>query len=94
MRLKRFEEEYRTTPLLLPPELLRAIEEIHDHPLKQSAIDTLNRQLRSGIDDQALVNLVLQLREADRLCIVPIDDDDSPPEPRIICSLGLWEGHS
>ena len=44
------------------PELLKAIEEIYKYPLLQSATDTLNRQLKSGIGDQALAELVISLR--------------------------------
>jgi hypothetical protein len=38
--------------------------------LRESAKDTLNRQLRSGIDNEQLVQLVVDLRADDRLCIV------------------------
>ena len=51
-------------------ELRRAIEDIYRYPLRQGATDTLNRQLRSGISDQALAELVIALRDEDRLCIV------------------------
>jgi SNF2 family DNA or RNA helicase len=68
-------------------ELKRAIDEIYRYPLRQTAIDTLNRQLRSGISDQQLADLVVQLRNDDKLCI--IHDDFHPNEPKIICSMGL-----
>ena len=47
-----------------------------------------NRQLRSGIDDEALVQLVIALRDEDRLCIVSEEEIDQ--EPQIICSMGLF----
>ena len=50
-------------------------------------MDTLNRQLHSGISDQNLAELVIALRDEDRLCIV--HDEDKHQEPRIICSMGL-----
>lgn len=68
-------------------EIQKALEEIYRYPLRQSAIDTLNRQLRSGISDQDLAELVLALRDEDRLCI--IHEEGETEEPRIICSLGL-----
>ena len=67
--------------------LRRAIDDIYKYPLRQAAVDTLNRQLKSGISDEVLADLVVKLREDDRLCIV--HEEDEPQEPRIICSLGL-----
>ena len=69
-------------------ELLRTIEDIYRYPLRQSAIDTLNRQLRSGISDDTLAQLVIALRDEDRLCLVH-EEDEEVREPRIICSMGL-----
>lgn len=85
-RLKRHAERVRGTLFDLP-ELGKAIEEIYRFPLRQSATDTLNRQMKSGIDDEKLAELVLALREEDRLCL--LHDDDHSGEPQIICSLGL-----
>lgn len=85
-RLKRYAEEVKGT-LFETPDLLKTIDEIYRHPLRQAATDTLNRQLRSGISDQSLAELVIALREEDRLCLV--HDDDASFEPRIICSMGL-----
>jgi hypothetical protein len=70
------------------PELHKAIDEIYRYPLRQSATDTLNRQLKSGISDQDLVTLVLALRDDGRLCV--IHEEEQLREPRIICSLGLF----
>lgn len=85
-RLKRYAAEMKGT-LFESSELLRAIDDVYRYPLRQSAVDTLNRQLKSGIGDSALVSLVLALREEGRLCI--IEEDEDRHEPRIICSLGL-----
>src|SRR5262245_65335370 len=51
-----------TTLFRSTPELLRAIEEIYRFPLCESARDTLNRQLKSGIDRADLADLVLALQ--------------------------------
>jgi len=89
MRLKRFIDEHESTPLFISDEHRRALHDIYRNPLTPLAIDTLNRQMRSGISDQDLAGLVLQLRDEDRLSIG--QDDDVDEEPRIICSLGLWD---
>ena len=68
-------------------ELNRAIKEIYDHPLKQSALDKLNRQLKSGIEDYLLAELVTTLSQADMLC--NIQHEAQKGEPQIICSMGL-----
>ncbi len=69
--------------------LKRTVDEIYRYPLRQTAIDTLNRQLKSGISDQQLAEVAIQLREDDRLCIV--HEESHPHEPKIICSMGLWD---
>ncbi|OGL44939.1 MAG: NgoFVII family restriction endonuclease [Candidatus Schekmanbacteria bacterium RBG_16_38_10] len=85
-RLKRYAEEVKGT-LFESQELLKAIDDIYRYPLRQTAIDTLNRQLRSGISDETLAQLVIALRDDGRLCI--IHEEERTQEPRIICSMGL-----
>lgn len=85
-RLKRYANQVKGT-LFDSQELHKTIEEIYRYPLRQSATDTLNRQLRSGVSDEALAALVMALREEDRLCL--IHEEEVTQEPRIICSLGL-----
>jgi superfamily II DNA or RNA helicase len=85
-RLKRYAEEVKGT-LFDSPALLKTIDEIYRYPLRQTSTDTLNRQLRSGISDQSLAELVMALREEDRLCL--IHEEEQNFEPRIICSMGL-----
>lgn len=85
-RLRQHADQYKGT-LFDSKELLKAIDDIYRFPLRQSASDTLGRQLRSGVSDNVLVELVLALREDDRLTIS--HEDREHGEPQIICSLGL-----
>ena len=87
-RLKSYAQSMRGT-IFASDELSKAIDEIYRYPLRQSAIDTLNRQLKSGIGDRALAELVVGLRMDDRFCIV--NEDGDKREPMIICSLGLFQ---
>ena len=85
-RLKAYEDYLRDSGFA-NLELSRAIEELYGYPLFQSAIDTLNRQMRSGIKDPQLATLVTSLRADGRLCNVT--EDTTKAEPVIVCSLGL-----
>jgi hypothetical protein len=87
-RLKRYAEEVKGT-LFDSQELRRAIDEIYRYPLRQSAADTLNRQLRSSVEDTVLAQLVITLRDEDRLCLVNEEEHAQAQKPRIICSMGL-----
>jgi hypothetical protein len=85
-RLKRYADLVKGS-LFDTPQLAKTIEDIYRYPLRQSAIDTLNRQLRAGISDEKLAELAMALRDDDRLCI--IHEEEQIQEPQIICSMGL-----
>lgn len=85
-RLKHYAEQVKGT-LFESQELHKAIDDIYRYPLRQSAVDALNRQLRSGISDEALAQLVIALRDEGRLC--QIHEEEQAQDPRIICSMGL-----
>jgi len=87
MRLDRYCKEYENT-LFVNDALKKAVDDIYKYPFKEFARETLNRQLKAGISDEELVNLVVSLREEDKLCIVNLDEMPNK-EPQIICSLGL-----
>jgi hypothetical protein len=75
-------------PRPLPPRV-HAPHLRHPWAIRSGATDTLNRQLRSGINDAQLAELVIALRDDDRLSIV--DNEEQARDPQIICSLGLYE---
>ena len=94
-RLKRFRDGVgNKRDLFITDEYVRRIdrvlEEIYRYPLLQSATDTLNRQIKAGIGDHSLFELVFSLREDSRLCIV--EDEEQQREPKLICSMGLMGG--
>lgn len=86
-RLKDYADEVKGS-LFDTDILLKSIDEIYRYPLRQSAVDSLNRQLRAGIDNMALADLVIALSQDDRLCVVDLENEVQ--EPKIICSLGLF----
>jgi superfamily II DNA or RNA helicase len=88
-RLRTFADADRGS-LFESQELLRAVEEIYRFPLFDFARDTLNRQLKAGVSDPDLVELVLTLRREGRLC--QIQDEKVRQEPHILCSIGLVSG--
>jgi len=78
----------QSAPLLIPKELERTIDDIYKYPLRESARDALNRQFKAGISDEALAELAMALRGDGRLSL--IQEESEAQEPRILCSLGLF----
>jgi Helicase conserved C-terminal domain/PLD-like domain len=92
-RLKRWvSEQGNERSLFVTEHFFRDVEksmgDIYEFPLFQSTIDALNRQLKSGISDAKLAEMVVAFREDGRLCMKQ-DKDDAQNEMRIICSMGL-----
>jgi len=85
-RLKDYAANVKDSLFDIKP-LHHAIDAIYEAPLTEAARDLLNREMKSGIEAEKLVELVLSLHEEDRLC-VPRDDAEAR-EPKIICSLGI-----
>ncbi len=68
--------------------LERTIDDIYRHPLRSTAADTLNRQLKAGISDELLAELAIALRADERLSL--IQEEGEEHEPHILCSMGLF----
>lgn len=90
-RLKRYRESLQQNPTLFSGELLNRLETAFDalyrYPLRGSARDSLGRQMRLGITDEGLAEMVIRLHEEERLC--NMTEEVEQPEPQIVCSLGL-----
>ncbi|GAK58307.1 hypothetical protein U27_05281 [Candidatus Vecturithrix granuli] len=87
MRLDRYLKENENT-FFVTEEMKRAVDDIFKYPLKEFARDTLNRELKAGISDEVLANLVVSLRDDDKLCITE-NVENINRLPQIICSLGI-----
>jgi superfamily II DNA or RNA helicase len=74
--------------LWVTEELKRAIQDIYEFPLREFARETISRQLKSGITDEDLGNLIVSLRQDGKLSLIS-EDESKPKEPQIICSMGL-----
>jgi hypothetical protein len=93
-RLRRYREQFEKKPLNSSiASQLEALERVMDliyrYPLKAAAEEAIRRQLKLGIDDKSLLQMLTDYADSDRLCAVPQDPDEPLPEPQIICSLGL-----
>ncbi|MBN1548264.1 MAG: hypothetical protein JW902_16555 [Syntrophaceae bacterium] len=87
MRLDRFCKENEGT-IWVTEELKKAIDNIYKYPLKEYGRDTISRQLKAGISDEGLAELVVSLRDDDKLCITE-DTGPQDRQPQIICSMGF-----
>ncbi len=92
-RLDRYRKQQQARPDLLTQQALArldpALDLIWRFPLKRSAQDAISRQMRLGITDEALVELVLRRAAEESLCEVTDADPAESAEPRLICSMGL-----
>jgi len=87
-RLKPYATEQMKT-LFRDDELERALDDMYQRPLLETASDLLNRLMRSGVNDEELAEAVKSLREEGRLTYT--EDDTALREPRVVCSMGLVE---
>jgi hypothetical protein len=87
MRLTRYIEEYKDT-LFVTEELKRSIEDIYRYPLREYARETINRQLKMGISDDNLGQLIVSLRDEGKLNLKD-EEEIKYKEPKIICSMGI-----
>ena len=85
-RLKPYATEQMKS-LFRDDELERALDDIYQRPLLETAADLLNRLMRGGVNDDELAEAIKSLREEGRLTYA--EDDTALREPRVVCSMGL-----
>ena len=78
--------------LWLSDGLKKAFDDIYRYPLRDYAKEAISRQLRAGIDDFGLIELVQSLRENHALSLINEDDANRSTEPKILCTMGIKEG--
>ncbi|MCX7905994.1 MAG: SWF/SNF helicase family protein, partial [Bacteroidetes bacterium] len=85
-RLEAHRQRLASAPSVDPAwltQLNQAIDLIFRYPLKESAREALGRQLRLGITDENLAEMVIQRARKERLCQVT-EKEPEPEEPQII----------
>ncbi|MCC6444119.1 MAG: NgoFVII family restriction endonuclease [Armatimonadetes bacterium] len=89
-RLISYREQLKRKPDLFVD--LNVLEEclqaLHKLRLTNQATDQINRQLRLGINDADLAQVVMTLHEAGKLSI--FEEEPAMQEPTVLCSLGMF----
>lgn len=90
-RLKNYRAKLQAQPVTaeLLKELDALMQLIWDYPLKRAAQEAISRQMRLGITDEALLDLLRQRAADHTLCTISETESEHPAEPQVICSLGL-----
>ena len=87
-RLKTFMDDPGNA-LWVTDELKKAFDDVYRYPLRDYAKEAIGRQLRSGLDDFGLIDLVISLRENHALSLINEDNENYRDEPKILCTMGI-----
>ncbi len=87
MKVNRFILEKKET-LYVTDDHKKALDELYRHNLREYAKDAIARQLKAGISDQDLADLLVSLNNEGRLCISE-NENTTKRLTQIICSMGL-----
>ncbi len=92
-RIKRFLEQHQRRPTLFSRPYLERLPTILDtllrFPLNEKTRPTLSQHIRLGASDEALAEHVLRFADEDRLVVITDLEDTTPPDPQVVCSLGM-----
>ena len=86
--LERYHESIKDT-LFDTAALKRTIDNIYRYPLKESARELINRRIRFGISDEEMADMLIKLRDENRLSVIDQKQANTLNIPQIICSLGM-----
>jgi superfamily II DNA or RNA helicase len=86
-RLRDFADKNRNS-LFVTDNLKKAVDDMLHHPLQEIAKDYLSKNLKTGIEDEALSTLVADLWEENKL-VLKDEQRGYDKLPQIICSMGL-----
>ena len=87
MTLDRFCKEYEDS-LFITEELKKAIDDIFKYPLHENTKDIISRQMKAGASAEQLAEIVVSLRDENKLVIIS-EDGQIRRGSEIICSLGI-----
>lgn len=74
--------------LFFKDEIKLATDDIYNYPLYENAKYILGQQLKKGARIDDIVDMVIELRKNDELCIIN-EEEAMQRDPQIICSMGL-----
>ena len=74
--------------LFFRDEIKLATDDIYNYPLYENAKYILGQQLKRGARIDDIIDLVIELRKNDELCIIN-EEEAIQRDPQIICSMGL-----
>ena len=74
--------------LFFRDEIKLATDDIYNYPLYENAKYILGQQLKRGARIDDIIDMVVELRKNDELCIIN-EDESIHRDPQIICSMGL-----
>lgn len=74
--------------LFFRDEIKLATDDIYNYPLYENAKYILGQQLKRGTRIDDIIDMVIELRKNDELCIIN-EDESIHRDPQIICSMGL-----
>ena len=86
-RLERYCNENEGT-LFISDALKKAIDEIFKNTLTERAKDTLSRQLKAGVNDGQLADIVQSLHDENKL-VISGEETQNERITQIVCSLGI-----